>query len=164
MESQTIFVLISSLIFSIVAYVIPKKMKQFEIYATSLFAALFGLLVDTVLAIKYKLYVLDQPGVQIPPLAGQVILYSAASIILLNLYPYERPIKWRLAYIITFALLTVGFELLSFHFGFIKYNEWKIWYSALSYPFLIYLLVLHYRFFQWLVKRGHSDGFFAQKS
>ncbi|WP_251009800.1 hypothetical protein, partial [Bacillus sp. ISL-39] len=25
-----------------------------------------------------------------------------------------------------------GFELLSFHFGFIKYNEWKIWYSALS--------------------------------
>jgi hypothetical protein len=164
LEPQTIFVLISSLVFSIVAYVIPKKMKHYEIYATSLFAALFGLFVDSILAIKYKFYVLDEPGIQIPPLIGQVVLYSTTSIILLNLFPYERPAIWRLAYILTFALLAVAFELLSFRFGFIKYNEWKIWYSALSYPFLIYLLVLQYRFFQWLVKRGHSDGFIAHKS
>lgn len=153
METQTIFVSISSFIFALVAYIIPKKMKMYEIYATSIFAALFGLLVDTVLAIKYKFYVLDQPGVQIPPLVGQVILYSATNIILLNLYPYNRSIIWRILYIFIFALLTIAFEWLCFHFGFIKYYEWKPWYSALSYPFLSYFLVLHYRFFQWLVKR-----------
>lgn len=152
-ETQTIFVFISSFIFALVAYMVPKKMKRYEIYATSIFAALFGLLVDTVLAIKYKFYVLDQPGVQLPPLVGQIILYSATSIIVLNLYPYKRSIKWRILYIFTVALLAIAFELLSLHFGFIKYKEWRLWYSALCYPFLSYFLILHYRFFQWLVKR-----------
>lgn len=129
-------------------------MKLYEIYATSVFAAAFGLIVDSVFAVKYKLYVLDKPGIQIPPLIGQVVLYSATSIILLNFYPYDKPLKWKAIYIFCFTLTTVAFEYLSYQFGFIKYNEWNIWYSALSYPFLIYFLVLHYKFFQWLVKRS----------
>nr|WP_263323538.1 CBO0543 family protein [Neobacillus sp. Marseille-Q6967] len=153
MEPQTIFVYIASFIFALVAYIIPKKMKPYEIYATSLFATLFGLLVDTVIAVKYKLYVLDKPGIQIPPLVGQVVLYAATSIILLNLFPFDRPIKWKMLHILCFTLLAVAFESISLKFGFIKYNEWKIWYSTLIYPFLIYFLVLHYKFFQWLVKR-----------
>ncbi|MGP4040931.1 CBO0543 family protein [Gracilibacillus sp. D59] len=153
MEPQTIFVYIASLILALCAYIIPKKMKLYEIYATSLFATTFGLLVDTVLAVKYKLYVLDKSGIQLPPLIGQVILYSATSIILLNFFPFDKSIKWKVVYILCFALLAVAFEFISFKFGFIKYNEWKIWYSALCYPFLIYFLVLHYKFFKWLVKR-----------
>lgn len=147
------FVYIASFIFALVAYIIPKKMKLYEIYATSLFATLFGLLVDTVLAVKYKFYVLDKTGIQIPPLIGQVILYWSTSIILLNFFPFGKQIKWKVVYILCFTLLTVAFEFISFKFGLIKYNEWKIWYSALCYPFLIYFLVLHYKFFQWLVVR-----------
>ena len=153
MEPQTVFVYIASFILVLVAYIIPKKVKLYEIYVTSLFSTLFGLLVDTVIAVKYQLYVLDKPGIQIPPLIGQVVLYAATNIILLNLYPFNKPIKWRLIFIFCFSLLTIVFELISYKFGFIKYNEWKIWYSALCYPFLIYFLVLHYKFFQWLVKR-----------
>ena len=129
-------------------------MKLYEIYATSVFATAFGLIVDSVIAVKYKLYVLDKPGIQIPPLIGQVVLYSTTSIILLNFYPYDKPFKWKAVYIFCFTLITVGFEFLSFQFGFIKYYEWNIWYSALSYPFLIYFLLIHYKFFQWLVKRS----------
>jgi hypothetical protein len=92
METQTIFVRIASFSLALLAYIIPKKMKPYEIYVTSSFAVLFGLLVDTVIAVKYKLYVLDKPGIQIPPLMGQVILYSSASIILLNFYPFDKPI------------------------------------------------------------------------
>lgn len=153
LQPQTFFVYIASLIFAIVAYIIPKKMKLYEIYATSLFATLFGLLVDTVLAVKYKFYVLDKSGIQIPPLIGQVILYWSTSIILLNFFPFGKQIKWKVVYILCFTLLTVAFEFISFKIGLIKYNEWNIWYSALSYPFLIYFLVLHYKFFQWLVAR-----------
>ncbi|MDQ1143916.1 CBS domain containing-hemolysin-like protein [Bacillus sp. SORGH_AS 510] len=153
MQPQTIFVFIASFIFALVAYIIPKKMKPYEIYSTALFATLFGLLVDTVIAVKYKLYVLDKPGIQIPPLIGQVVLYSTTSIILLNLYPFDKSKKWKIVYILCFTLLTVVFEYISFLFGFIKYYNWSIWYSALCYPFLIYFLVLHYKFFQWLVNR-----------
>ncbi|SET46736.1 hypothetical protein SAMN05216389_1126 [Oceanobacillus limi] len=154
MEPQTIFVYVASLVLALLAFLTPKKMKPYEIYATTLFATLFGLLVDTVLAVKYKLYILDKPGVQIPPLIGQVILYSSTSIILLNLFPFGKSIKRKVVYILCFTLLTLAFEYISFKIGFIKYNEWKIWYSALCYPFLIYFLVLHFTFFQWLVKRN----------
>lgn len=154
MEPQTVFVFVACLIFAAVAYTIPKKIKTYELYATSLFAALFGLFVDSILAVKYKFYVLDEPGIQFPPLIGQVVLYSTASIIVLNFYPYDKPLKWKLIYILSVTLLTVAFEYISFKFGFIKYNEWKIWYSAISYPFLTYFLVFHFRLFQWVVRRS----------
>jgi len=154
MEQQTIFVYLASFIFSFIAYKIPKKMKLYEIYVTSLFAALFGLLVDTILAVKYKLYVLDKAGIQIPPLIGQVILYSTTSIILLNFYPFDKPIKWKAGYILMMSLLTVLFEFICFKFHFINYYKWKIWYSALCYPFLIYTLVFHYEFFKTMMKRS----------
>ncbi|OLS40699.1 hypothetical protein BTR25_07315 [Bacillus sp. MRMR6] len=154
MEPQTIFVYTTSIVFVLVAYKIPKKMKLYEMYATSIFATLFGLLVDTVLAVKYKLYILDKPGIQIPPLVGQVIFYFTTSIILLNLFPFNKPVKWKLVYILCFSFLTVAFEFISYKFGLIKYNEWKIWYSALCYPFLILFLLLNFRFFQWLVRRS----------
>lgn len=156
MEPETIFITISSFLFALVAYIIPKKMKPYEIYATSLFATLFGLFVDTILAVKYKLYVLDQPGIQIPALIGQVVLYYATNVILLNTFPYEKLIKWKVLHILCFTILAVAFEVISYKFGFIKYNEWKMWYSALSYPFLIYLLVLHFSFFQWLVRKNEN--------
>ncbi|MGM0904424.1 MAG: CBO0543 family protein [Bacillota bacterium] len=153
METQTIFMYIAIFILALVVYKVPKKMKLYEIYATSLFAIVLGLLVDTVLAVKYKLYVLDKPGIQIHALIGQVILYSTASIITLNFFPFDKQVKWKVVYIFGLTLLTVAFEFLSFTYGFIKYNEWKFWYSALCYPFLIFFLVLHYEFFKWLVKR-----------
>lgn len=153
MESQTIFIYVASFIFAFIAFIIPKKMKGYEIYVTSIFATLFGLLVDTILAVKFKLYVLDKPGVQFPPLIGQVVLYFSTNIILLNFFPFSKPLKWKVVYVLGFTLLTLLFEYLSYKIGFIKYNEWKIWYSALCYPFLILFLVLHYKFFIWLVKR-----------
>jgi len=154
MEPQTIFVVMTSIILIFIAYFIPKKMKTYEIYVTSLFATLFGLLVDSILALKYKLYVLDKPGIQLPPLFGQVIFYFSASIIVLNLYPYHRPIKWKIGYLLAATILTLVLEYAAFKFRFISYNEWNIGYSALSYPFLIYFLVLHYKFFKWLVKKS----------
>lgn len=129
-------------------------MKAYEIYVTSLFATVFGLLVDIVLATKYELYLLDEPGIQIPPLIGQIALYFSASIITLNFFPFKKSFKWKIANILCLTIFVMAFEFLSFRVGFIKYNEWNMWYSALCYPFLIYFLVLHYRFFQWLVKRS----------
>lgn len=153
MEPQTLFVYIASFIFLLVAYIIPKKMKPYQIYVNTIFAIGFGLLVDTILAVKYKLYVLDKPGVQIPPLIGQVILYGTTSTILLNLYPFNKSKKRKFVFILYFTLITIVFEFVSYKAGFIKYNEWKMWYYALCYPFLIYFLIRHYYFFKWLVER-----------
>lgn len=70
----------------------------------------------TILAVKYKFY--DKERVQISPLIGQVLLYSTVSTIILIAFPYHKPI----------ANL---FEAIASKFGFIKYNEWEIQYSAL---------------------------------
>ena len=109
MEPQTIFVYVTSFIMVLIAYFIPKKMTTYDIYATSLFATLFGILVDLVLAVKFRLYFLDSPGIQFPPLIGQVVLYATTSIILLNLFPYDKSIKWKLAHIFGFTLFAIVF-------------------------------------------------------
>ncbi|UFT99590.1 hypothetical protein KO561_01025 [Radiobacillus kanasensis] len=154
MEPHLIFMVVASIVLSLIAYLIPKKLKWYEIYTTSSFAVLFGLLVDTILAVKYKIYVLDKAGIQIGPLIGQVIMYSTTSAIILNTFPYNRPVKYKIIYILCFSFLTVILETIALKCGFIKYNEWKMWYSALCYPFLIYFLVLHLKFFQRIVKKS----------
>ncbi|WP_319922082.1 CBO0543 family protein [Neobacillus dielmonensis] len=154
---ETIYSYVSSVVLAFIAYKIPKKIKPYEIYATSLFSTLFGLLVDSLLETKYRLYLLDKPGIQIPPLVAQVVFYAATNVIILNSFPYHKSTKRKIVYIFCFTLLAVAFEFISYKFKFIKYNEWKIGYSALCYPFLIYLLVIHFRFFQWLVKRTKSS-------
>nr|WP_106782776.1 CBO0543 family protein [Lysinibacillus timonensis] len=154
MEPQTIFVYVVSLVFIILALLIPKKIKRYEMYATSLFSVVVGLVVDTMLAVKYEFYVLDKPGVQIPPIIGQVILYYIGSLLILNFYPYQKSKMWKAGYILFCSLLAVGFEFICYIFNFINYNQWKIWYSALCYPFIISFFVLHFKFFRWLVKES----------
>ncbi|ASK64080.1 hypothetical protein CFK37_18930 [Virgibacillus phasianinus] len=154
MEPQLTFMIVACLVLITIAYFIPKKMKWYEIYTTAVFMTLFGLIVDTVLAVKYKFYVLDQEGVQIPALIGQILLYSSSTIIILNAFPYHKSKKSKLIYVICFSILSIIFEFIAVQFGFIKYNEWRIWYSALCYPFIISFVILHFRFFKWLVKRS----------
>ncbi|WP_047982794.1 CBO0543 family protein [Ornithinibacillus californiensis] len=153
MNIQTAFVFVASFVFILIAYFIPKKVNPHELYTTSIFAALFGLIVDMVLAVKYKFYVLDSAGVQIPPLVGQVVLYFTGCVIILNYYPFHKAIKWKIAYILLCSMLAVIFEFISHQFEFINYNEWKLWYSALCYPFIILFFVLHFKFFRWLESR-----------
>ncbi|WP_062353490.1 CBO0543 family protein [Bacillus kwashiorkori] len=152
MEPQIIFMYISCIVIGLVAFIIPKKIKRQEMYATSLFAILLGLIIDIV-AERFKIYVLDKPGIQINALIGQILLYSATNIILLNLFPFNKSVKQKFLYILLFTFVTVAFELLSYKFGFIKYYQWNIWYSIIAYPFLICLVILHYRFFQKLLKK-----------
>lgn len=153
-EPQNIFITISCVVFACIAFIIPKKIKLYENYATASFAVLFGLIVDTVLAVKYELYVLDSVGIQIPALIGQIVLYAATSIIILNTFPYQQSSKKKIIYIIFATIVTLMFEALSYKFGFIKYNGWKFLYSAISYPFLIPFLVIHLNFFRWIVRRS----------
>lgn len=154
LELQTIFVYIVSILFLLIAYIIPKKINLSEIHATSLFATVVGLIVDTILAVKYKFYVLDKEGVQIPPLIGQIILYYVGSLIILNYFPFNRSKLRKVAYILFCSLVAVLFELICYQFKFIKYNEWNIGYSALCYPFIIIFFTLHYKFFRWLANRN----------
>lgn len=153
MEPQILFSIISCLAFSTVACFIPKRIKRYEQYTTAVFATALGLVVDMILAVKLKLYVLDKPGVQYTPLIAQIVLYFTSSIIVLNFFPFNKSILRKLAYVSGATALTLLFEAAAYMTGFIKYYKWSIGYSALCYPFLILLLVGHHRFFQWLSRR-----------
>lgn len=153
MEPKTIFMIVGSTALVLAAYLIPKKMQPYEIYVNAIFATLFGLIVDAVLGGRYQLYVLYSTGIQLAVLIAQVVMYASANIILLNYYPFDKSKKSKAIYILCFTLGTVAFEFISLKVGFIKYFSWKLWYSAICYPFLIYFLALQHRFFQWLMKR-----------
>lgn len=148
MKSDLIFMILASITLILIAFFIPKRLKKQELYATSAFATTLGFVVDTILALKYKLYTLSEEGVQLGPIFGQIFLYISANIIVLNFFPYNKSLKSQGVYIMVITILTLLLEVIASRYGFIRYNEWKLLYSALSYPFLIIILVLNLKFFQ----------------
>jgi hypothetical protein len=56
---------------NITAYFVPKKLTKIENYTTSTFALLFGINVDMILNLKYKLYGYFGPGFQWLGLIGE---------------------------------------------------------------------------------------------
>lgn len=153
MNVGLVFMIFFCLILVSIAIFMPKKIKRAELYATSAFAVALGLSVDSILALKYKFYTLLGEGVQWGPLFGQIILYASANMIILNYFPYHRSLLRKIIFIIVITAITVIFELLSKITGFIRYNEWNIWYSSLLYPFLILLLVWNMNIFRMLVRK-----------
>jgi hypothetical protein len=155
MKSDLAFMIIACIILVSAAFFIPKRLKKYELYATVAFATALGFVADTVLALKYKFYTLSEEGVQLGPIFGQILLYSSANILVLNYFPYKKSLKYKVAYIIAVTILTLLFEVIASMFGFIRYNEWNIWYSALSYPILTVIIILNLLIFQRMVKQNN---------
>lgn len=141
------FLIVSIFVFNAIASIIPKRLTRAEIYATTLFALVFVLVVDLYLDVKYDFYGYFNPGVDwafLIPLFG---LYPAVSLIFLNYYPYQKP-RSALIYIIGWTVFIVLFELASVYSGYFYYNRWNAWYSLLVYPAVFYILAQNLRLFR----------------
>lgn len=85
-----VFLLISCIVFILVAYWIPKKLSQFEQYTVILFSILLGLLTDVLLDIKYHLYGYISPGVQYAGFLPILILFPVSGVVFINFFPFKK--------------------------------------------------------------------------
>ncbi|MGP4107381.1 CBO0543 family protein [Virgibacillus sp. L01] len=142
------FLLISAVIFITITILVPKKIKRSEIYAVALFSIVLGFTTDITLDLKYNWYGYFEPGVQYPGFLPILFHFPTTGILFINFFPFKRNLIQRIFYITFWTMFCLTFEYLSIKSGYFYHNEWKFSYSALVYPFLFWLHLLHFNFYK----------------
>lgn len=137
----------------LVIILIPKHISIAEMYTTSFFAPFLAALADFYLDVKLDFYGFFNKGVDWEYLLIFIVIYPAASILFLNFYPYKKHLMNKMTYVLGFSILTTIFEYIASHTDVFYHNEWKLWYSAICYPFLYMLLFLNLKVIRSLQKR-----------
>lgn len=147
-----ILVYIFFIIFNLIAFFAPKRISKIEIYATCLFAFAYGLTADMIFDWHYDLYGYFQKGFQWVAFLGYVLYFPSISFLFLNFYPLEKKPITKALYIILWSVFSVIFEWFCLHTAYFYYNGWKLWYSAILYPFIFLVLLINMGFIQKLNK------------
>jgi len=74
--------------------------------------------------------------------------------IFLNYYPFVKTKFYKCRYIIGWTAFCLVYEVAALRSGFFYYTKWKLWYSALSYPILLLMVLGNYKLIEWLHRRA----------
>ncbi|PLS08024.1 hypothetical protein CVD27_04930 [Neobacillus cucumis] len=83
-----------------------------------------------------------------------IFLYPPVNAIFLNYYPFEKSKFHQLLYILGWTAFCLMYEVAALRSGFFYYTKWKLWYSALCYPFLLLMVLGNYK----LTERLHRQA------
>jgi len=147
------FFVLSVVVLNIVFLFMPKKMTPIEIFSTCMFAMVFQQLADLALDLKLDWYGYFAKGVQWTYIIAILGIYPAANAIFLNYYQYMKNISQKFWYIIGCSVFAVVYEWLADVSGYFYHNQWKLWQSAVVYPFLYIILVLVLKLVRKLILR-----------
>ncbi|MRG87802.1 CBO0543 family protein [Salinibacillus xinjiangensis] len=139
-----LLLVITTVVFAVIVFMMPKHITSLEIYTTSLFAIVLQLITDTYLEFKYRLYWYFSPDVNFLTLWVIFWIYPAASTIFLNFYPRTKSKLHKIKYILGWSIFALFFEWLAVQTGFFIHNGWRLWYSVPIYPVLFLILILNW--------------------
>jgi len=146
-----IFTLISAFIFMVIAYFIHKRISYMEMYTAVLFSAVFQLIVDILLEFKYELYGYFDKGVDYQTFIFILMIYPSLTVIFLNYLPLGRGKIIFILYMLGWIIFAIIYEYFAVQVGAFYYVNWKLWYSAIIYPFVYLLIVLNFLFIRKLI-------------
>lgn len=147
------FLIISSILFTILIVLVPKRLNKIEIFASTFSALYLQVIVDIYLEIKLKwYYYLKEETIEWTAMFVAPI-YAGVNILFLNFFPYGKSIIKKGLYITICVAISIIYEYAALQFKMISYNEWKLWYSAISYFFIFTLLALNLKWIRNLEKR-----------
>ncbi|MEW9672086.1 CBO0543 family protein [Ammoniphilus sp. 3BR4] len=148
-----IYLVVSVVIFNVVAYFIPKRITKLEMYATSIFALFFANLIDLFLEHKYLLYWYFNKEVDWISLIVFFGTYPAINIMVLNFFPLDARYSKKITYIALWSLFLTFYEWGAVNIGeFLHYGKWNIWYSLLLYPVIVTILYWNFMLIRRLSK------------
>ncbi|PLT28693.1 CBO0543 family protein [Peribacillus deserti] len=131
------------IILNAIAYFVPKNLKKSERYSTSIFAIMFGFITDEVLSLHLNLYGYFNQGFQWQGFLSSFMYFIPINILFLNYFPVNKGILIRAKYIFFWTFFSVLFEWLILQTEYLYYNGWKLWYSAMLYPFIFLILYMN---------------------
>ncbi|OIK05454.1 hypothetical protein BIV60_27685 [Bacillus sp. MUM 116] len=149
------YLYLSIITFNTIA-ILTKKTLQPVVYYASIFWGLFTAEIVDRWTDKWNLYGFFEPKV-IDWQTTLIILgiYPAATVLLINWYPYERTRKAKVAYVLAWSIFSTAFEYSFYLAGYEHFHGgWKLWHSAICYPFLYEVLFIQVWFVRRLIKKG----------
>lgn len=105
-----ILVYIFFITLNFISYFVPKRLYKIELYSTTLFALLFGIIADLILDLHYNLYGYFDGGFQWKGLLGEFLYFIPISILFLNYYPLYKPHKNQIFYILSWSVISTLLE------------------------------------------------------
>lgn len=148
-----LFLILTVILFNLFALFMPKRMSMIEIITTCLFALHLQTIFDVYLDLKYGWYGYFQKGADWGTLIFVYGIYPAINLIYLNYFPGGKSWMRKTLYIAAWSIFALIYEVLFLWSGTFYYNGWKLWYSAICYPFLLIALYLFHQYVLHLLKR-----------
>lgn len=148
-----IVLLISVVIFNLIAFKFNKRLLASQIVQIWTFTIAFQMLFDLVVEFKYHSYWYFSSGVDWVGLIPRTVLIPPVNMIFLNLYPFEKKVLNKILYLVFFVILILVYELIALlpePWGYFHYGWWQIWYSAIVDPIILFCLLGFYKWIQWL--------------
>lgn len=148
------FLIISVIVFNLVAILIPKRISGIKIITTTLFSLYLEIMTNVFLDLKYDLYGYFNKGVDWEGLIYILGVYPPVNILFLNYFPYKKKMLNKAIYIFGWSVFADVYELLFLWSGTFYYNGWKFWYSIIIYPILYIILVGFYKYVHYLLRKN----------
>lgn len=149
--------LISVIIFNFIAYKVNKRLTLSQIVQIWTFTIAYQMLFDLIVEFKYHSYWYFSRGIEWLGLIPRILLIPPVNIIFLNYYPFNKSTRKKLLYVALSVALIVLYELFTLlpePWGYFNYGSWKIWYSILVDPILLFSLILFYKLILWVEKKS----------
>jgi hypothetical protein len=153
-----LIVYIIFVIADIITFIVPKRISKIEIYTSTIFALLYGISVDEVLDLHLNLYGYFKKGFQWDGFIGSFMYFIPVSVLFLNYFPIEKQLKRQILYIFVWVIISIGFEWFTVQTKYLYYREWKLWYSAVMYPFIYLILLGNWKLVRKLIELNRITG------
>ncbi|WP_308639561.1 CBO0543 family protein [Paenibacillus silvisoli] len=134
--------IVTVIVFNAIFLFMPKRLTPIELFSTCMFAMVLQQLVDLAFDLKLDWYGYFAPGVQWAYYIAILGIYPAVNAIFLNYYQFMKSKAQKFWYLVGWCIFAVVYEWLAIKSGYFYYHQWKVWYSAISYPFLYMILLL----------------------
>jgi len=153
------YLFICVIVFNTIAICMKKNLKPIEMYSTVITSLLIQTKVDRWTDRMDWYGFFERVQVDAPTLLVSMGLYPAASLIMLNFYPYDKS-KWHAAgYILIWSIASTFFEWTFLKMGYMYYgNGYHLIYSAFSYPFLFLILFGNLKLVDTMIKKSGEKG------
>ncbi|WP_338079025.1 hypothetical protein [Anoxybacillus rupiensis] len=144
--------IVAALLFNCAAFMTNKRLTKNQIIHIWTFTIALQNIVDLYLSTKYEAYWYFTKEIKWESFPARVVLIPAVNMLFLSWYPFRDSLSKRVVCFISFWILIVLYEasaLLPEPWGYLRYGWWNLIYSALSYPFLLILILKYY---QWICR------------
>ncbi len=143
---------IAIILFNSIAFVTNRRLTKSQIVHIWTFTICLQGIVDLYLGLKYEAYWYFTNGMEGISIPARTLLIPPVNMMFLNWYPLSAPWFRRFVYVMCWTIFITAYEaatLLPEPWGYFRYGWWNLWYSILSYPLLL-LIVL--RYYKWIKK------------